>query len=456
MDSNVCSSGELEALVGHAEALGAVDIEALSPAQRFVAVEKLETVRRLLAAVSLSWVSRLEQFQGCPPVGITLADVLRVSPTEARRRIRDAGQLAPRTTLTGQPLAPQLPETSKAWHAGQLDGEHLRVIQKFFRELPDHVPPAQREKAEHSLAEKAAVLRPDQLERVAHRLALHLNPDGTFSDEDRARKRGFVWIGGQGIDGMSVGRLIADPELRAELDAWMAKFAAAGMCNPADQYPTTTPTEETVERDLRSCGQRQHDALKALVRGQLGDPKFGQHNGLPVTVIVTATLQDIQAQSGQAVSASGAVVPIGDVIRLGAHAYHYLALFDGVDGRPLWLGRTKRIATADQRIMLHGKDRGCTRPGCDAPGYHSVVHHAAKDWKNGGNTDIVDLALACPPDNQLVETGGWNTRKLPGGDTEWIPPPDLPMLRGGVNDYHHPERLLGDDPPSEDSDNDAA
>ncbi|WP_179474744.1 DUF222 domain-containing protein, partial [Mycolicibacterium vinylchloridicum] len=228
MSSNVCSSSQLEALAGEAEALGAVDIEALSPAQRFVAVEKLETVRRLLAAVSLSWVSRLEQFQGCPPVGIALADVLRVSPTEARRRMRDAGQLAPRTTLTGEPLAPVLPETSQAWHAGQLDGEHLRVIQRFFRDLPDHVSPAQREKAERSLATHAVNVRPDQLERIAHRMALHLNPDGTFSDEDRARKRGFTW-GRQRADGMREGKLVADPELQAELDAWNAKYAAPGM-----------------------------------------------------------------------------------------------------------------------------------------------------------------------------------------------------------------------------------
>ncbi|WP_233211465.1 HNH endonuclease signature motif containing protein, partial [Mycobacterium sp. shizuoka-1] len=126
---------------------------------------------------------------------------------------------------------------------------------------------------------------------------------------------------------------------------------------------------------------------------------------------------------------------------------HYLALFDGVDGRALWLGRTKRIASTDQRIILHAKHRGCTRPGCDAPGYHSAVHHAARDWKNGGRTDIDDLTLACPPDNQLVETGGWNTRILPNGQTEWIPPPGLPMLHGGTNDYHHPERLLEDDDP---------
>jgi hypothetical protein len=58
-----------------------------------------------------------------------------------------------------------------------------------------------------------------------------------------------------------------------------------------------------------------------LVRGQLGDPKLGQHNGLPVTVIVSATLQDLQAKTGHAVTASGSLLPIPDVIRMASHAY---------------------------------------------------------------------------------------------------------------------------------------
>ncbi|MBB3752240.1 hypothetical protein FHT44_004752 [Mycolicibacterium sp. BK634] len=450
--------GLLDALDDVVASIATVDLETLPPPKRFAVLARMETAQRIQAATSHAGVASLKQFQGCPPVGIALADALRISPREARRRMRDAEQLAPRTTLTGQPLPPVLPATAEAWNDGQLDGEHLRVIQKFFRELPDHVPPTEVEKAERSLAQKAAVLRPDQLEKVAHRLALHLNPDGKFSDVDRARKRGFVWCGGQQVDGMSVGRLIADPELRSELDAWFAKFAAPGVCNPDDQNPTTSPTDEMAERDSRTYGQRQHDALKALVRGRLGDPKLGQHNGLPVTVIATATIQDLQEKTGHAVTAAGTLLPIPDLIRMASYAYHYLALFDGVNGRALWLGRDRRFATADQRIILHSKDLGCTRPGCDAPAYHTVVHHAAQDWKNGGKTDINDLGLACPPDNQLVETGGWETRKLPNGDTEWIPPPDLPMLKGGVNDYHHPERLLGtdSDPPSDGAGNDAA
>jgi hypothetical protein len=432
----------LEVLDDVVESLATVDLDALSAPERFAVLERLETARRRQVAVSHAVVARLEQFEGSPPVPIMLGDVLRISPREAKRRIRDAEQLAPRTTLVGEPLPPLLPETSKAWRAGDIDGEHLQVIQRFFRVLPDHVPTAEVEKAEQSLAKHAVNLRPDQLEKIAHQLSLLLNPDGKFSDEDRARKRGFLWCGGQQVDGMSIGRLIADPELRSMLDAWFTKFAAPGVCNPADQTPTTSPSEEVAERDARSHGQRQHDALTALVRGQLGDPKLGQHNGLPVTVIVSATLQDIQAETGHAVTTSGTLLSIPDVIRMASHAYHYLALFDGVNGQPLWLGRTKRIASPDQRIMLYAKDRGCTRPGCDAPGYRCEVHHV-DEWAKGGLTNVDKLTLACPPDHRLLEQG-WKTRKLANGDTEWIPPPQLPLM-AGTNNFHHPERLLGNE-----------
>jgi hypothetical protein len=131
----------LAALDAVVESLAAVDLDALAAPQRFAVLDRLEMARRRQVAVSHALVTRLEQFLGCTPVPVTLADVLRISPREARRRIRDAEQLAPRTTLTGQPLPPVLPETAHAWRDGLLDGEHLQVIQRFFRDLLDHVPP---------------------------------------------------------------------------------------------------------------------------------------------------------------------------------------------------------------------------------------------------------------------------------------------------------------------------
>jgi len=413
--------------------------------ERLEALDRLETIRRRTAAASLDLVGSVERSRE-PALGgaaaKVIADVIRITPTESRRRIRDAGQLHPRITLSGQTLPPALPATAKAWDAGLLDIDHLRTIQRFLRDLPEDVSLDAVEKAEAFLAEKATELRPDQLDKVADRLVLQLNPDGTFSDDYRAAQRGFQWCGRQRPDGMSIARLVATPALRAMLEAWLAKFAAPGMCNPADQTPTVTgePSTDVADRDTRTHPQRQHDALAALLRGQLGDPKLGQHNGLPVTVIVTATMEQMHTGAGLAVTGGGSLLPMSDLIRMASHAYHYLAVFDRHSARPLHLGRAKRIASADQRIVLHAKDRGCTAPGCDMPGYLSEVHHV-DEWADGGRTDIDRLTFACVAHHQLLKPGGWKTRKLKNGSTEWIPPPQIP-LSGGTNDYHHPERLM--------------
>jgi hypothetical protein len=441
-------SEALSAVDAAAEALGALDWDALPIRDRLEALDRLETVRRRTAATGLDLVGSVDRSGDQALGGVAarvIADVVRISPAEARRRIRDAGQLQPRTTLTGDSLPPALPATAKAWDAGLLDVEHLRAIQTFIKDLPEDIHPAAVEKAEAFLADKATELRPDQLAKVADRLALTLNPDGKFSDDYRALQRGFQWCGRQRPDGMSVGSLIATPELRATVDALFAKFAAPGMCNPDDQTACVTgePTQAGIDADRRQHAQRQHDALTALLRSQLGDPKLGTHNGLPVTIIATTTVEQLSCATGHAVTAGGTLLPMRDLIRMASHAYHYLCVFDGHTERALYLGRSRRIASADQRIVLHAKDRGCTAPGCDMPGYLCEVHHV-DEWAAGGRTDIDCLTFACPADHRLIKPGGWTTRKRRDGTTEWRPPPELP-LAGGTNDFHHPERLLEGD-----------
>jgi hypothetical protein len=438
----------LVALDAAVQAVGGLDWEAVAVRERLGALDRLETMRRRAGAAALDLLGSIERSRDPALGGATakvVADVLRITPTEARRRIRDAGQLHHRTSLTGQTLPPLLPATAKAWDAGLLDIDHLRTIQNFIRDLPEDIHPAQVEKAEAFLAQKATELRPDQLEKVADRLTTTLNPDGTFSEDYRAAQRGFQWCGRQRADGMSIARLVATPELRAMLEAWLAAFAAPGMCNPDDQSPTVTgePIQTAQDNDTRTHPQRQHDALAALVRGQLGDPTLGQHNGLPVTVIVSTTLEQLQSGAGQAVTAGGSLLPIPDLIRMASHSWHYLCVFDNHTERALYLGRSKRIATADQRIVLHSKDRGCTAPGCDIPGYLCQTHHV-EEWADGGTTDIDRLTFACGAHHRLITPGGWTTRKRRDGTTEWRPPPQIP-LPGGINDYHHPERLLPED-----------
>jgi hypothetical protein len=426
-----------DALDAAVTTVGELDVATADPITRLRALERLETARRRLLATAYDLVAGLAHEDPADvggPVHKVIADWLRISCTDVRRRIREAEQLTPRTAITGETLPPELPATAQVWRDGLLDPQHLKVIQTFVRDLPSDTPPETVESAERFLAEQATALRPDQLEKVANRCAVLINPDGKFSDIDRARRRGFAWAP-QRADGMSIGKLVASPELRANLDAWLARFAAPGACIPDNEITCTAD-----EPDTRSHAQRQHDALNALVRGQLGDPKLGRHNGLPVTVIVSTTLQELSAAAGRAVTGGGTVLPMRDLIRMASRAHHYLAVFDEHENRPLYLGRARRIASADQRLVLHAKDRGCTAPGCNVPAYWTEVHHL-DDWARGGRTDIDRLTLACKPDHTMVDKGWW-TIKLGNGHTQWIPPPHLGHGQPTTNDYHHPERIF--------------
>jgi hypothetical protein len=216
-------------------AVSELDIDKLEPTVRLSVLERLETARRRHVAKSHDVIAGLAKEDPADvggPIAKVIADWLRISCADARRRIRDVEQLSRRVTLTGQELPPELPATALVWRDGLLDAQHLRVIQTFVRDLPEATPVHTVEYAERFLAQQATKLRPDQLEKVAHRCALLINPDGKFSDADRARQRGFTWTG-QRTDGMSVGKLVASPELRANIDAWLARFAARACATPA-------------------------------------------------------------------------------------------------------------------------------------------------------------------------------------------------------------------------------
>ncbi|MFV9636886.1 DUF222 domain-containing protein, partial [Mycobacterium neumannii] len=167
-------------------------------------------------------------------------------------------------------------------------------------------------------------------------------------------------------DGMVGLRAMLTPEAWAVWEAIFAKYAAPGMCNPDDAQPCTsgTPSQAQIDNDHRSLAQRQHDALIAVGRIALMSGELGRLNGLPVSIIIRTTLQDLESRAGVGTTGGGTRMPISEVIRLAGHANHYLAVFDQATGSALDLFRTKRIASPAQRIMLIARDGGCTKPCC--------------------------------------------------------------------------------------------
>ena len=370
-----------------------------------------------------------------------LADRLRITRAEASRRIHEAADLGERRALNGEPLEPVLPATAAAQRNGHLGAGHVAVIRSFWHRLPDFVDIETRARAETDLACRAGEHRPDELAKLADKLMDCLNPDGDFTDVDRAKRRGATF-GKPDIDGMSPLSGSLTPEARATWDAVFAKLAAPGMCNPADENPciSGTPSQAAIQGDTRSAAQRNHDALVAVGRALLASGELGQHNGLPTSIIVTTTLQELEKGTGRGLTAGGTLLPMSDVIRLGSHAHHYLAIFDNDNGKALALYHTKRLASPAQRIVLHARDRGCTFPGCTLPAYLCEVHHCNR-YADNPVTDVNDLTLGCGPNHQLAEQG-WTARRNTRGQTEWIPPAHLDHGQPRVNTFHHPEKLL--------------
>jgi hypothetical protein len=423
-----------------------LSFDVLTTPERLNLLERLEGEARRLPVSGYALINQIAEQSDETELGArlpaALAERLRITRGEATRRVAEAAELGPRRALTGQPLAPLLTATAQAVRNGGIGGAHVQVIRGFLHRMPSSVDVETREKAEAHLARVATQFRPDQVAKLADRLTDCLNPDGNYTDEDRARRRGLT-LGRQGPDGMSHLRGWLTPEARATLDAVLAKSAAPGMCNPEDDTPTVDGVagEEAVRRDTRSTAQRNHDGLNAAMRALLASGELGQHNGLPATIIVSTTLKELESASGTAITGGGTRLPMSDVIRMGRHAHHYLAIFD--NAKALALYHTKRLASPGQRIVLYAKDRGCTRPGCDVPGYWSEVHHIEK-WANTHCTDINTLTLACGSDHPLAEQG-WTVRKRTDGITEWIPPPHLDHGQPRTNSYHHPEKLLADE-----------
>jgi hypothetical protein len=138
-----------------------------------------------------------------------------------------------------------------------------------------------------------------------------------------------------------------------------------------------------------------------------------------------------------ALTGAGSALPMRDLIKMAADAIHYLAVFDQHRARPIYLGRQNRIATADQRIICHARDRGCTHPDCTQPGYHCEVHHV-QPWIPNGLTDADNLFFACEHHHDLIDKGHRRTEVADNGRLAWTDGTGPPH----INRAHHPDELL--------------
>jgi Domain of unknown function (DUF222)/HNH endonuclease len=238
-----------------------------------------------------------------------------------------------------------------------------------------------------------------------------------------------------------------------------------------DALAAPRPAEDGTP-DPRSAEQRRHDGLAEaidwLLRADQKPDAAGGH--APVSVLASVTIDeltraaspdggggslDVRAlaaagghdlgallaatSSGLATLGHGQAISAGSLLAWACEAEVVPVVFNH-SGGVLSYGRTRRYATAGQRLALAARDRGCSFPGCERPPAWCEAHHVL-EWIKGGPTDLENLTLVCPYHHQHFAHSGWQA-VMRDGVPWWIPPAwEDPAQRPRRNTAHHLDKI---------------
>jgi hypothetical protein len=107
----------------------------------------------------------------------------------------------------------------------------------------------------------------------------------------------------------------------------------------------------------------------------------------------------------------GIQLPLDTIRRLALYADIIPVLLD-TNGVVLKMGRTRRLATRDQRRAIRAMYRTCAIPGCRTHVRHCEPHHIT-DWDHGGHTDLEILVPICKHHHDIIHARHWTLSLSP-------------------------------------------
>ena len=238
-----------------------------------------------------------------------------------------------------------------------------------------------------ALALGAATLPRDEFAKAVRRELRQLCADDGMARLERQKRATRLRTWTDRETGMWCLRGEFDPEAGLVLDL---KLQAMVDSLFHDKTPETAPADPV--------SKQQH--LRALALAALCDGKGGKVR-TEVTVLIDAQTL-LEGEHAQTYVDLGLDIdlPIETIRRMATSADVLTPVITAANGINLHLGRSKRLASRDQRRILRVMYPTCARPGCDVPFDKTEIHHI--DWygQDHGKTDIDDLAPLCHADHR--------------------------------------------------------
>lgn len=382
-------------------------------------VRDIESVSRMLHSVMLETVAELDSRNVAATAGFgttkrLLAAMLQLSATEAGTRVTHATQLAPRRALSGEALAPALPNTAAALAAGQIGPAQVRVITETMAAIPASVGVAQREAAEAELARHARSFTPSSLHKIGRHILAHLDPDGPAPHDDQEPTAAAGEL-----------RFRERRDGRLGFEGFLESEHSAAFRSLIEQFATPRPATTGIP-DARTTPQRNVDALLevcGLARAARDCPATA---GEPPHLTVTISWDALRTGLGAATLNYGTHLSAADARRWACDA-KIIPVVLGGNSEPLDVGRAMRTVPLAIRRALVARDRGCAFPGCDRPPAMCQAHHC-RHWIDDGETSVDNCVLLCEPHHRHIHCTGWEIL-IHDGHVDFIPPPIIDPTR---------------------------
>lgn len=333
----------------------------------------LTALDRIEAATAERRLAVLREIDALGDRGLPAAAVNRAISGRSQRK-------AEREADTAQKLG-AMPKASHALSLGEISVEHVDTLARAAeRTSPQHVDAElldTAKKAPADLFAKRASTWATRHESAAKAHQRHAR--------QRAERELVTWHDGGDTENGAL-------HLHGRLDSATAKAFTVALQEKIDELWRADGGRDGSPNDVRTPGQRAIDALVELVvNGRASDtvtPRYMIH--------IIAHIGDPTPEH-----LDGSPVPTAVLEQLDEDTRAIGHVFDGT-GQPLWLGRTRRLASGAQWLSRIAADRGCT--DCGAGPERCQMHHA-HEWEAGGPSNIDNFELKCHTHHALVHRG---------------------------------------------------
>ena len=285
----------------------------------------------------------------------------------------------------------------------------------------------------------ATTVSVDYLASEIRQVSSAVDPDGARPREERAKRRRRFRLGTADDDGLIPLSARLTPEVGLRLKGLLEASRrsprfAAGAAKLATSDPITDDLSAAAAgEELRTPGQRAHDAFAELLMAVAASEGTAQLDGQAVCVIVTVSARDLEDSDGLAGdpigTMAGSAFPVSrNTVERFIDGGGYRTVTLATNGSVTGISSLQRCFTHTQRMAIGGRDGFCCgTPGCVSPHHTLQVHHVVPA-RDGGPTSVENGILLCYWHHQQVDDGPWRYRMFVGvphvrgpGVWEWMP-----------------------------------